>query len=223
METRKEKLRSLFKNPINFIRYLQIIFLPSLSPETPKRCLFLEKLKSETISAYYNLAQNACFLAIDKDEGSKIAFTQEENMEKIFLSQHRMKLLQQLSELETTMANVKAEVIEAGKSQVSSLQDSLDHSKDQSDLNAHFEIQERYIYERRQILIALGRIKNGSFGECDDCGDSIPVKRLLVQPSASLCVGCQQQKEAYIGLDMVSIEINSLNSLMFFLGSEEVA
>lgn len=145
-------------------------------------------------------------------------------METIFLSQHRQKLLQRLSSLEILMANVKAEMIEASKLQTNSLLDSLDHSREQSDLNTQFEIQEKYIYERREIIAALRSINNGSFGECEDCGDAIPVKRLLVQPSASLCVGCQQQKEAYVGSGMVTLQkIIFPDTLTFFSFSEEVA
>jgi DnaK suppressor protein len=145
-------------------------------------------------------------------------------METIFLSQHRRALFQRLSNLEVSMAKMKADMIETAKLQTNSLQDSLDHSREQTDLITNFEIQERYIYERREILIALERIKKGSFGECDDCGDVIPTKRLLLQTSASLCVGCQQRKEAYVGLAAVSLQkINLTSPLTLFSFSEEVA
>lgn len=145
-------------------------------------------------------------------------------METIFLSQNRLKLSQRLSEIEASMAKIKVDMIEASKLQTNSLQDSLDHSREQSDLITSFEIQERYIYERREILAAFERIKNGSFGECDDCSDGIPAKRLLLQPSASLCVGCQQRKEAYVGLVAVSLQqINFISPLTFLSFSEEVA
>lgn len=145
-------------------------------------------------------------------------------METTFLSQHRSALYERLSSLEESMVKIKADMIEASKLQTNSLQDSLSHSREQSELITSFEIQERYIYERREILIALDRIKKGSLGECDDCGDTIPTKRILLQPSASLCVGCQQRKEAYVGMVAASLQkINLISPSTFLFYSEEVA
>ena len=42
---------------------------------------------------------------------------------------------------------------------------------------------------------ALGRLDNGGFGYCSDCGKKIPLKRLKVLPSADLCVDCKAQSE----------------------------
>jgi len=39
-----------------------------------------------------------------------------------------------------------------------------------------------------QILIAQEKLKNGSYGTCDKCGDAIPLDRLLVVPMAPFCI-----------------------------------
>lgn len=44
----------------------------------------------------------------------------------------------------------------------------------------------------REIDEALGRIKDGSYGECADCGEEIAVKRLNAVPWAARCIGCQE-------------------------------
>lgn len=44
--------------------------------------------------------------------------------------------------------------------------------------------------ELRRIRIALKRIELGEFGECDECGDEIALKRLEIDPSISLCIRC---------------------------------
>lgn len=144
-------------------------------------------------------------------------------MKTIFLSDHRKKLLERLSELETSMANIQTVLTEAAESQTNCLRDSFDYTREQTDLSAHFEMHEKYIDERRKVLSALDRIKKDTFGECTDCGETIANKRLLVQPSASLCVECQHQKEAYTGLDMASVQKINPNSMMSLFDSVEVA
>jgi len=42
---------------------------------------------------------------------------------------------------------------------------------------------------------ALTRIAAGTFGDCLDCGDAIPLKRLEVRPTATHCVDCKEGQE----------------------------
>ena len=44
--------------------------------------------------------------------------------------------------------------------------------------------------ELRQIDAALGRIEDGSYGECVNCGEPIPEKRLEIVPHAPRCAKC---------------------------------
>ncbi len=51
------------------------------------------------------------------------------------------------------------------------------------------------IIERRRLEItkidaALSRMDEGEFGFCLVCGDSIPEKRLDLDPTIAVCVGC---------------------------------
>jgi DnaK suppressor protein len=45
------------------------------------------------------------------------------------------------------------------------------------------------------IELALERIEEGSFGQCDECGSKIPKARLNALPYAPLCVKCAGQME----------------------------
>ena len=47
----------------------------------------------------------------------------------------------------------------------------------------------------QRIETALKRIEDGLFGYCLHCGESISVPRLQVQPEATLCLGCQSERE----------------------------
>ena len=39
----------------------------------------------------------------------------------------------------------------------------------------------------------LGRIKNGTYGNCKYCGNPIDPKRLLARPTANSCVSCKTE------------------------------
>ena len=43
------------------------------------------------------------------------------------------------------------------------------------------------------VVAALGRLEDGTYGKCENCGQEIPVERLEVLPAARLCMACKQQ------------------------------
>src|SRR5690606_19231540 len=45
--------------------------------------------------------------------------------------------------------------------------------------------------ELRQVTAARRRIEDGSYGGCQDCGESIAERRLLAMPSTRFCTECQ--------------------------------
>ena len=47
----------------------------------------------------------------------------------------------------------------------------------------------------KNIAQALERMRQGTFGECGDCGGDIEVKRLDAIPWARYCVKCQEARE----------------------------
>lgn len=47
----------------------------------------------------------------------------------------------------------------------------------------------------KKVEEALRRIEDGSFGECDECGEDIEVRRLEARPTATLCVSCKEEQE----------------------------
>ena len=52
----------------------------------------------------------------------------------------------------------------------------------------------RRLLEIRKIDAALQRIDGGEFGWCEACGEMIAVKRLEIDPTTLLCVGCASQE-----------------------------
>jgi len=48
------------------------------------------------------------------------------------------------------------------------------------------------------VEAALGRLAEGGYGECVDCGADIPYARLSAYPAAKRCVACQEIAEALL-------------------------
>ena len=46
-----------------------------------------------------------------------------------------------------------------------------------------------------QTKKALSRIKVGTYGICENCGQMIDTDRLMIYPEATLCVSCEKKKE----------------------------
>jgi DnaK suppressor protein len=47
-----------------------------------------------------------------------------------------------------------------------------------------------------QVRDALGRLDDGTYGKCENCGQSIDPARLEALPYVTLCLRCQQRLEA---------------------------
>ena len=54
---------------------------------------------------------------------------------------------------------------------------------------------DRDVRELRDIEAALGRMTEGSYGRCIDCGIEIPWQRLLAEPTAARCIQCAERYE----------------------------
>jgi DnaK suppressor protein len=49
--------------------------------------------------------------------------------------------------------------------------------------------------ELASIENALGRMKEGSYGQCEVCSGRIPLARLEALPYATMCIACQREVE----------------------------
>ena len=49
--------------------------------------------------------------------------------------------------------------------------------------------------QRAEVLAALARVDDGSYGRCVDCGNPVPEARLEARPSTSRCVPCQSKRD----------------------------
>jgi DnaK suppressor protein len=51
------------------------------------------------------------------------------------------------------------------------------------------------VAELQQIQAARGRLDDGSYGQCLDCGEAIDPRRLAALPTTAYCPSCQDARE----------------------------
>ncbi len=64
----------------------------------------------------------------------------------------------------------------------------------------------------KKIEEALKRIEEGHFGECEECGEDIEIRRLEARPTATLCVSCKEEEERREGLTAAGRQHKSLGN-----------
>jgi len=74
--------------------------------------------------------------------------------------------------------------------------DPTDRARLEYDRNLTLRIRDRERKLISKIDEALGRIDDGSYGRCEECGDEIGVERLRARPVTTLCIACKSQQEA---------------------------
>lgn len=63
-------------------------------------------------------------------------------------------------------------------------------------LEMHNQLNSRNNEKLNKIDAALDRIKDGTYGICEDCEEDIPQKRLETNPYITICVCCAEDREA---------------------------
>lgn len=77
-----------------------------------------------------------------------------------------------------------------------SFPDPADRAAMESDRHAALRIRDRERKLIAKIDEALRRIADGTYGECEECGEPIGIARLRVRPVTTLCIDCKTAQEA---------------------------
>ncbi|MGA1598940.1 MAG: TraR/DksA family transcriptional regulator [bacterium] len=101
-------------------------------------------------------------------------------------------LLAQKEEILSELRDLRAEEIDVSRRDIG---DDIDHSVESQEHEMRLLLQDRERLHLEEIEEALNRIGLGEYGYCEECGDEIPKKRLVVMPLARMCVACQQEQE----------------------------
>lgn len=106
----------------------------------------------------------------------------------------RFKLTLEL-EKRRILGNAKAALDELSEKTTETSGDEGDQAQNMAEQHLSLRFKERNRALLRKIEQALEKIKEGTFGECEDCGDEIGMKRLEIRPVATLCIGCKEAEE----------------------------
>ena len=110
---------------------------------------------------------------------------------------------EQLDELKMQLIKMKESILNgAYLTSKEDLHVETDDLPDEADLannvinqQVSFSMRQREMAKLRSIDEALHRIENGTYGECEDCGDEIGFKRLKNQPFTNLCITHAEEQE----------------------------
>lgn len=76
--------------------------------------------------------------------------------------------------------------------------DETDHAQREISACSNYSLIERKTRELKNIERLIRKVmKDGSFGLCEECGEQIPMERLLIVPETTLCVVCQSDLEKF--------------------------
>lgn len=108
----------------------------------------------------------------------------------------KLRLRERAMQLRDELQRTRAKSMEENPGQVAErARDSEDDSFATLVVDTNLTEIERDVDELRMIDSALQRISAGTYGNCVDCGQPIPVPRLKAEPTAERCIQCQEMFE----------------------------
>jgi DnaK suppressor protein len=109
---------------------------------------------------------------------------------------------EELHQLHTMLSQKKQKVeaaIRQSRSELANMPCNLADPADQATLTTDRQIvllgHQRLFNQLYEVEQALDLLAKGEYGLCENCGEEIGLARLLAQPSARLCIHCQQRFE----------------------------
>ncbi len=128
-----------------------------------------------------------------------------------------------------TLAKMKKDIfkeIDAGIKEGSSKDsteyrgDNYDIASSERDRELMYMLGDRERKKVREIDNALLKIKEGTYGVCDECGEPISKKRLKIIPYSNLCINCQSRAEEEEKKRMSEDYIDHLSTLSLISDDE---
>jgi DnaK suppressor protein len=114
------------------------------------------------------------------------------------LDRFRKRLEEERERLEGMVRDIEAEREEVRLTETSSDRSPDPNTAEGGSLAFEME-KELSLWQNAQDILskieeAVGRIEDGTYGTCDECGNAIPVARLDALPHTKLCVDCSASR-----------------------------
>ena len=105
----------------------------------------------------------------------------------------------QLEQFESLFLELKKNTLNEMKLEDKSLTwekgDEIDLCQEERDRSLNLKLLGRHSFMLKKIDNALLKIKNGTFGICDECDGDIEINRLRARPVATQCISCKEEGE----------------------------
>lgn len=104
---------------------------------------------------------------------------------KFNLLERRREILQQLDQFEEALAYLEQ----------SRPHEFSEEAQEEAAANSLKALDQQERNELEEIMRALGKMEDGSYGSCEGCSKSISLSRLKALPMVRLCIDCKKQSE----------------------------
>ncbi|GAB4302701.1 MAG: RNA polymerase-binding protein DksA [Myxococcota bacterium] len=100
-----------------------------------------------------------------------------------------------LAERERVMESVRESVNKVSSGSERQVGDEFDSSDEDNNMYYELRHRNRNKGKLRKLNAALKRIEDGSYNECELCGESIGYIRLKARPITTMCINCKEEQE----------------------------
>ena len=116
--------------------------------------------------------------------------------EKYMCNKHKMFFKQKLTDWKVEINKSNSQVLYNGEPDDNSTSaDVVDQASSYTEKNVEMKTINRQIKLISKIDSAIKKIKDGTYGYCEETGEPIGIKRLIARPIATLCIAAQEKHE----------------------------
>ena len=116
--------------------------------------------------------------------------------EKYMCKKHKMFFKQKLMDWKVEINKSNNQVLyNGGPDDNSTSADVVDQASSYTEKNVEMKTINRQIKLISKIDSAIKKIKDGTYGYCEETGEPIGIKRLIARPVATLCIAAQEKHE----------------------------
>ena len=116
--------------------------------------------------------------------------------EKYMCNKHKIFFKQKLTDWKVEINKSNSQVLYNGELDDNSTSaDVVDQASSYTEKNVEMKTINRQIKLISKIDLAIKKIKDGTYGYCEETGEPIGIKRLIARPIATLCIAAQEKHE----------------------------